>query len=208
MASDISGLLLALKQWQKAVDQLRKKGTSSQEKDQTVEKARQKVLQYLETEPITHQLDALIQRAIAPESTSVEEIREILVKHPQPLVSVELRTVRPLAVSNKDLETLIETFLRTPDQEKTIANSQELKDIFGRISLAVPQQYKATIPLSRKAKKRRRRDWTLGVLHTVLGLGLLAGNTQLNSDAANASYILGGNALVIALQNLVGSFES
>ncbi|MEO1298027.1 MAG: hypothetical protein AAFW75_20060, partial [Cyanobacteria bacterium J06636_16] len=154
-----------------------------------------------------------LHRAMAPTSTTPEELRAILVKHPQPLLSIELQTVHPLTVNPEDLEEIVYVFLRSPDEDKPIADSQELRTIFTQLSEVIPQKYEATKDLSRKQKKRRRRDLTLGTLHTALGIGLLAGNTQLDiistdvSYIANASYILGGNALLNAMKNLIGHVE-
>lgn len=213
MASHISGLLLALKQWQKAVHRLGKKSKPSRSQATQVEATQEKVLTYLKAEPVAEEIDELIQQAIAPKSTTPEELRAILVKHPQPLLSIELQTVHPLTVNPEDLEEIVYVFLRSPDEDKPIADSQELRTIFTQLSEVIPQKYEATKDLSRKQKKRRRRDLTLGTLHTALGIGLLAGNTQLDiistdvSYIANASYILGGNALLNAMKNLIGHVE-
>lgn len=214
MASHISGLLSALKQWQKAINKLGKKGDSSISRKKQLDNARAQVLTHLTAEPVAEEIDELIQQAIAPDGTSAEALREILVKHSEPIVSIELKTVHPLTVSQKDLEEVVYVFLRASDKDKPLANSQELQAVFNQLSQAIPQEYKATRALSRKQKKRRRRDLTLGTLHTALGVGLLAGNTQLDlisadvSYIANASYILGGNALLNAMKNLVGHLDN
>ena len=214
MASQIAGLLLALKQWQKAVYKLGKKGKPSRSQAKQLQTTQRKVLAYLKTELVAEEIDELIQNAIAPDGTSPEELREILVKHPQPLLSIELQTVHPLTVNAEDLEEIVYVFMRSPDEDKPVADSQELHAIFTQLSQTIPQEYHATKDLSRKLKKRRRRDLTLGTLHTVLGVGLLAGNTQLDmistdvSYIANASYILGGNALLNAMKNLIGEIDN
>ena len=214
MASHISGLLSALKQWRKAINKLGKKRDNPLTRKKRLDQAREHVLAYLAAEPVTVDMDELIQQAIAPASLSAESLRTILVKHPEPIVSIELKTIHPLAASQKDLEKVVYTFLRTPDDDKPIADSQELHAIFTQLSEVIPQEYQATNRLSRKQKKRRRRDLTLGTLHTVLGVGLLAGNTQLDlisadvSYIANASYILGGNALINSMKNLIGQLDN
>ncbi|MEO0988144.1 MAG: hypothetical protein AAFY20_21785 [Cyanobacteria bacterium J06639_14] len=213
MASHISGLLLALKQWQRAINKLGKKGKVSVSREQQLANAQQQVLAYLKSEPVAEAIDELIRQAIAPDGTSPEELRAILVKHSQPLLSIELQTVHPLSVNPEDLEAIVSVFLRSPDEDKPVADSQELGTFFTQLSQAIPREYQATKDLSRKQKKRRRRDLTLGTLHTILGVGLLAGNTQLDmisadvSYIANASYILGGNALLSAMKNLIGEVE-
>lgn len=205
MASDISETLRALNGWKIAVEKLKKKDHSPQARAQKVEEMRQKVLEHLASAPVTEKIDELIQRAIASDCTTVEDIRETLVKDPEPVVSVELKTVHPFAVSRQDLETIIGVFLQTPDQEKPISNSKDLRNIFVKLSLKIPQEYKVATKLSRKQKKRRKRDLALGTMLTALGIGLIVGNSQLSSPASDYSYILGGNALILAVQNLVGS---
>lgn len=205
--SDISELLVALREWQKSVKQLKKKGKSPQVRSQQLEKARRKVLHYLSNPAIVEEIDELIQTAIAPESPSAEDVRQTLIENPEPLVKTELQTVTPLSVKRKNFEKLTDTFLETPDNDKPVADTDDLKTIFLKLSLTIPQEYQETVQLSRKPKKRRRRDLALGTLQTVLGIGLLAGNTQVESFIANSSYILGGNALMQAMQNLIGRLE-
>jgi len=208
MAADISGVLTALKTWKKAVKKLRKKGQSWESREQRLERATERVLTYLSQEAIADEIDDLIQHAIATDSTSPDEVRDLLMKYPEPLVSVEMRTVHPLSVSRKDLAKLISTFLQTPDEEKPIADSEHLKAAFAQLSEAIAQQHRVTLSFSRKPKKRRRRDLMLGTLHTAIGVGLLVGNTQVDHPPADYSYILGGNALRIAMENFVGQLET
>ncbi|MEM0981746.1 MAG: hypothetical protein AAGH78_15920 [Cyanobacteria bacterium P01_H01_bin.58] len=205
MPSDIPGLLTALKKWRKSVKKLRKKGKPLETREQKVAKARQQVLKHLGAESVTDDIDGVIHQAIAPDGTPVEAVRETLIKHPVPIIGTELRTIHPLAVSRKELETLIQEFLQTPDDEKPVADSEELRKVFVQLSLTIPEAYKATSELSRKQKKRRKRDLTLGTLNTAIGIGLIAGNSQLGTNVADYSYLLGGNALMLAMRNIVGT---
>ena len=204
MASKVTELLLALKDWQKAFKKFRKRGKSSKNSKQQLEQAQNKVLRYLESESVMAEVDALIQEAIASDDYTVEALREALIKDAESLISIELRTVHPLAISRKELEKIVDAFLQTPDTERPITSSNHLKAAFVQLSETIPTAYQASTQLSRKPKKRRRRDLAMGSLRTIIGTGLVAGNTQLDSDIANWSYILGGNALLSALQNLVG----
>lgn len=213
MAAHIEGLLVALKQWKQATNKLSKKGQPPSVRQKKMVKARKRVLTHLAIEPVEADLDELIQDALAPDSTSTQDIRKTLVKHPQPLLTLELKTVHPMAVKQKDLSKLVYLFLKTPDEAKPVASHQDVQKMFEQLSLIIPEVHEATKALSRKQKKRRRRDLTLGTLYTALGIGLLAGNSQLDlittdvSYVANASYILGGNALLSATKNLVGELD-
>lgn len=201
--SEIEQLLQALKDWQKAVNQLTKKKMPLSAAEAQLAQAQQAVLAHLADEAIADKLDKLIYKAIATHH-SAETVRETLIKDGASLITIELKTVHPLSVSQHDLEQLIEQFLTTPDHDKPLTSSDEVQSAFRQLSEAIAQAYPATQPLSRKPKKRRRRDLAMGTLQTALGVGLLAGNTQMEPTVAGASYILGGNALLAAIANLIG----
>ena len=201
--SEIEQLLQALKDWQKAVNQLTKKKMPLSAAEAQLAQAQQAVLAHLADEAIADKLDKLIYQAIATHH-SAETVRETLIKDGASLITIELKTVHPLSVSQHDLEQLIEQFLTTPDHDKPLTNSDEVQSAFRQLSETIAQAYPATQPLSRKPKKRRRRDLAMGTLQTALGVGLLAGNTRMEPTVAGASYILGGNAMLAALANLVG----
>jgi hypothetical protein len=110
-SSDIEGLLKALKAWQKAVRQITSKDLSADAKQKSLEDARNQVLDYLETDSVAGEIDALIQQAIAPNSLTPDDVRRTLIQDSDPLLAIELRTVHPLSVSRKDLETLVHEFL-------------------------------------------------------------------------------------------------
>lgn len=207
MAAAIADLLTALDDWQTAIQQLKKKGTSWPAKEHQLAQAEQRVLQCLEQETVAQEMTALIEAAIAAKSPTAEDIRTSLIKDADPLLTIELRTVHPLAISRKDLEKVVATFLSTPDTDQPITSVEELKQAFFRLSATLTRQYRASIKLSRKPKKQRRRDLSLATLQTAIGIGLVAGNTQMDSTVASASYILGGNAIMTALQNFVGHLD-
>ena len=201
--SEIDQLLEALKDWQKAVNQLTKKKVPLPAAEAQLAQAQQAVLAHLADEAIADKIDKLIYKAIANDH-SAEVVRETLIKDGASLITIELKTVHPLSVSQHELEQLIEQFLTTPDHDKPLTSSDEVQSAFQQLSEAIAQAYPATQPLSRKHNKRRRRALAMGTLQTALGVGLLAGNTQMEPTVAGASYILGGNALLVALANLVG----
>jgi len=207
MATAIADLLVALKEWQSAIQQFKQKGKSWKAKEQQLAHAEQHVLRCLESEAVAVQIEALIQQAIAAPSLTAEDIRTSLIKDADPLLTIELRTVHPLAISRKDLEKVIVAFLKTPDIDQPITSLEELKQAFFRLSATLPRAYRESINLSRKPKKVRRRDLSMGTLQTAIGIGLVAGNTQMDSTVAGSSYILGGNAILTALQNFVGHLE-
>lgn len=207
MASQVTELLVALKEWQKAVKQLKHQGKSPQEKAQQLEAAEQKVLSILTSETVTAEIDELIHAAAANHDLDIEAVRQLWRCHPENLLSTELETIRPMTISRTKFDRLASESLKMRDRAHALDNSAELHKIFAALTAAIGEAHQQSIEMSRKPKKQRRRDLTLGTLQTAVGIGLLAGNTQIDSAFASASYILGGNALITALQNLVGQFE-
>jgi ribosome-binding protein aMBF1 (putative translation factor) len=207
MASEVTELLIALKAWQKAVKQLKHQGKSTQEKMQQLEQAERQVLDCLEAAAVTTEIDALIQTATDSQALDAGTLRQRLRRDPDALLSTELQTLRPMTTSRTQLDQLVDEYLKTRDRPQPLDDPEQLHKLFAVLSSTVLAEYQQSIAMSRKPKKQRRRDLTLGTLQIAVGIGLLAGNTQIDSAFASASYILGGNALITALQNLVGQFE-
>jgi DNA gyrase/topoisomerase IV subunit A len=207
MAAEITELLIALKAWQKAVKQLKHQSKSPQEKAQQLQQAEQQVLTYLEAATVTAEIEALIQTAATDQALDAEAVRQQLRRDPDALLSTELQTLRPMTTSRTKLDQLVDEYLTTSDRPHPLDDSEQLHKMFAALSSTIWEEYQQSVTMSRKPKKQRRRDLTLGTLQTAVGIGLLAGNTQVDSAFASASYILGGNALISAMQNLVGQFE-
>jgi ATP-dependent Clp protease ATP-binding subunit ClpA len=206
MASEVTELLVALRAWQKAVQQLKHSGTTAAERQQVLEAAQQQVLSQLAKSSVEAEIDALIQAA-ATASGATDELRSRLRQDPAPFVSTELDSIHPMGVSHNTFQQVIADYLRSPNAAHPLDDSQQILKMFTALNDAVLTEHEATVALSRKPKKRRRRDLSLGTLQTAIGIGLVAGNTQMDSTIANSSYILGGNALLTALQNFVGRIE-
>lgn len=208
MAADIADLLRALKTWQKAVKHLNHQDQSLAERQQQLEQASKTVLQYLSADTVEAEIESLLQQASPDCEKSAQAVRNSLRQDPETLITVELRSLYPLNVSRTQFQKgAIATPPIAPDAA-CLEDSEQLQKVFLLLSSALAEEYQTTADLSRKPKKRRRRDVTLGALQTLLGVGLLAGNTQLEISFANASYILGGNALLSALQNLLGQLDA
>ncbi|MEM9117205.1 MAG: hypothetical protein AAGD09_04905 [Cyanobacteria bacterium P01_F01_bin.56] len=204
MASEVTELLVTLKEWQKAIQQLRHQGKTAEDRQQQLEQASKKVLQCLSDDTVEAKIEALIQEASQFCEQSAQAGHDLLKKAPETLITVELSSLHPLNVSRTQFQRGAIAPLPAPSDEPCLEDLEQVQRIFVLLSSALAQEHQATTTLSRKPKKRRRRNITLGALQTLLGIGLLAGNTQLEMRFANASYILGGNALLSALQNLVG----
>lgn len=206
MAAEVTELLVALREWQKAVKQLKHQDKTPEERQQQLQAAEQRVQKQLAAAAVDAEINDLIQAATAS-STATEELRSRLQQTPESFLSAELDSIHPLGVSHTTLNKLAAAYLKHPDQEQPLDDSAQIQQMFAMLSSAVLAEHQATIALSRKPKKQRRRDLSLGTLQTAIGIGLVAGNTQMDSTLANSSYILGGNALLTALQNFVGRLE-
>lgn len=207
MASEVKALLIALKEWQKAVQQLKHQGKSTPEKAQQLAQAERQVLACLASTTVTAEIDELMQTATTTPALDPQAVRQLLRHEPDTLLSTELQTLRPMTTSRTKLDRLVEAYLQTRDRSQPLDDPEQLHQMFAVLSATILAEYQQSVAMSRKPKKQRRRDLMLGTLQTAVGIGLLAGNTQIDSAFASASYILGGNALITALQNLVGQFE-
>jgi coproporphyrinogen III oxidase-like Fe-S oxidoreductase len=207
MASEVTDLLVALKAWHKAVKQLNNQDQSLQARQQTLKQASQSVLHHLAADTVEAEIDALIQRAAQSSHSSAQDVRDRLQQDADTLITVELRSLRPLSVSRTQFHQGAIGDRQALHDPQGLNDTEQLQTVFLTLSSALSAEYQETAALSRKPKKRRRRDVTLCALQTLLGVGLLAGNTQFDSGFANASYILGGNALLSALQNVVGQLD-
>jgi len=99
---------------------------------------------------------------------------------------------------------IIEACLQASEETPFITSSDDLADLFPKLHGAIVSQISDTRQMPRKAKKRRKRDITTGATFTAIGFGLLAANTQVEPSLGVYSYILGGNALMQAIRNLIG----
>ncbi len=207
MTADITDLLLALKTWQKAVKHLNRQDQSLVERQQQLEQASQQVLHYLSNDTVVAEIESLMQQANQANGPSAQAVFNALQRDPDTLISVELRSLQPLNISRTQFQKGAMPAPRAAPDAACLEDSEQVQKVFLLLSSALAEAYQATTDLSRKPKKRRRRDVTLGALQTLLGVGLLAGNTQMEISFANASFILGGNALLSALQNLVGQVD-
>ncbi|MEM6838631.1 MAG: hypothetical protein AAF609_17470 [Cyanobacteria bacterium P01_C01_bin.120] len=206
MASAVTELLIALKEWRKAVKQLSHQGKSSAERQQQMQIAGQEVLEQLAATAVKNEINDLIESSTAAQPAS-NELRSQLRHHPEPFLSSEIASMQPLGISHTTMQKVVAEYLAAPDSENSLNDSQQILQLFTVMNTAAIAEHQASIALSRKPKKRRRRDLSLGTLQTAIGIGLIAGNTQMDSIIANSSYILGGNALLTALQNIVGHIE-
>lgn len=198
MSPEMTALLAALREWRQAIAAL-KHCQDKQHWEQQADAASQRILKHLSDPTVVEAIDGLIAAAIAPEDTTPETIRTRLLQQPTAIAAAEMRSIEALRVSHKELEQVFQAFLRRRAYQRPIPDSQTLAQQFQTLHEQIMADYRATLPLSRKLKKQRRQQLLRNVLFATLGMGLVAGNTQMQSETASVSYIVGGNAFLNAV---------
>lgn len=203
MGSDIRELLTALADWRKAGDRLKRATPDRPTAEEAFNQAQNRVMEILQRKSVALDLDRLIQQAHitgTEPTTRQEELRQ----DRDTIATTEIETARPLNLSQKEVGQLIISYLKARFTEEMPSSSVDLLEAFLQLSDAISRQYGEVRAIPRKEKKQRKRRIATGVTFTVVGLGLLAGNTR--ADPANSvySYVLGGNALLQAIRDLIG----
>jgi hypothetical protein len=209
MDTDIRSLLEALAQWRKACKKLEGAVPDRVSAEQEVSRAQAQVTTLLREDRIAEAFDQLIQANSAPAEPSEmrqKAVRNYLTHKQEDLIAAEMRTVQPLQISRRELSQIIAAYLQAQPQELPLS-SHDIPDLFPQLTEAIVQQYAASRSLPRQQKKRRKRKVATGVTFTMIGLGLMAGNSQSAATIATYSYILGGNALLQAVRDLIGEAD-
>ena len=200
----IHQFLESIDRWRKAISNLKQGGRQLEAKANHVKAAGKTVVTLLEDSQVAEAIASLMASANANLPEVAQELHQRLLHQPDRLVSREMESLGPLQLKRKELETLVLAYCHSLQNNKTFPAADQLPAHFMSLQSALMEEIEATRPLNRKQKKRRKRQIATGILFTVSGLGLLAGNTLVDSNLAGASYILGGNALMQAVRDLVG----
>lgn len=219
MKSNLRVTLETLKQWQKAMIRLRNGGEDLGDRQSQVEQLSQRLMTLLEQPEIAAELNRLIDQAKELPPNEFLQLQDDLRQPSRSLIDTERRSIAPLMPSSKEWERVLQA-TPSPDVSPKTAEVQgsEPCTVFPTDTHMVIQQFSlmqsallkdlaASRELGRKPKKRRKRKITLGILQTTIGVALLVGNTRLFQEFPNASYILGGNALIQAMRDLLGEEE-
>ncbi|NJK27672.1 MAG: hypothetical protein HC925_02815 [Coleofasciculaceae cyanobacterium SM2_3_26] len=212
MNPDIVEFLEALGQWRKASEKLKKSVPDLPTAERTMQNARDRVMDLLQKESVASTIDKFLEE-VAPQATAAREevcdrLRQDLANSARGMISAELRATKPLDIGRKEFIDLVRAYLETPHQEQTLTNSEELIQVFPQLHQAIADRLSNTRLLPRKAKRKRKRRVETGVTMTAIGLGLIASNTQADSSLSVYSYLLGGNALLQAIRDLIGEDAS
>lgn len=190
--------------WREAISDFKQGGKQLETKANHVKAAGKTVVTRLEDAQVAEAIASLMSSANANLPEIAQEVHQRLLRQPDRLVSREMESLGPLQLKRKELETLVFAYCHSLQKNTNLPAADQLSAHFISLQSALMEEIEAARPLTRKQKKRRKRQIATGILFTVAGLGLLAGNTLMDSDLAGASYILGGNALMQAVRDLVG----
>ncbi|PSN20300.1 hypothetical protein C7271_02945 [filamentous cyanobacterium CCP5] len=200
----IRALLLALDDWRGAIAAFKHGGSDLASKAQQVRAAGAKVSDLLEDAAVATAIETLVKTAKTEFPQRLDSFHEELQRQPEPILTRELESLKPLSCSRKDLETLMQAYCEGPKHPPKLPRPDQLETYFISLQTAMLEDLQASRWLSRTQKKRRKRKIATGILFTTCGIGLLAGNTLMDWEYAATSYILGGNALMQAVQDLTG----
>jgi hypothetical protein len=206
----MAALLDALHQWHRAVAVLAKGGKGRTGKEKTMLKAGRRVITLLQDPAVAEAVNQLMAETQPRLESATEQLNQELIKHREPLLSRELETIRVLHLSRRQFATLVNDYvenrhapaLTNPPQIETV---EMTADYFEQLQQGILATLQAAKTMPRKPKKARKREVTRGATFAAVGLGLLAANTLLDAlQTRSVSYILGGNALMKAIDDLLG----
>jgi len=207
MDPKIKALLEAIAEWQIACDRLSRAVPDPKTAERNAQIAQQNVLAKLQDESVQCILDHFLQQANPEKALTLsaqDTLRQTLVAERSTIVDVEAKSVHPLQLSDQTLEYLIAIYLRSGTPGAVVTTTAELEALLKQLHAAIVAETTASRQLPKKSKRQRKRRLATGITFTAIGLGLLAGNTQSQQSTAPYSYILGGNALLQAIRDLIG----
>jgi len=204
MDPDIKLLLIVLEHWRQACGKLERavpNPTSAETKLTTIG---EKLQTLLRDEDVAGAIDKLIARTQPHAVADPDALRENLIAKQDAIVTTEVQAAKPLKLSHDEILQAVLLYLQTQPDPKYLVNSRELLAWFLALQEAIVEQYGASRSLPRKQKKRRKRNIATGITLTAVGIGLIASNTSHDTIPAVYSYLLGGNALIQAIRDLIG----
>ncbi|NJL48135.1 MAG: hypothetical protein HC929_12460 [Leptolyngbyaceae cyanobacterium SM2_5_2] len=210
LEDSVANLLTALKTWQQAVKALVNSGRKRSAKEAAIAKASQAVLNQLQDPVLQAAINGLLQAAQGDLEAAITQLNQDLLKHREPLLARELETIRALSISQKQFYRLVEAYLKTRYRPSgldvdALADLATVSAYFQQLQPELIDILRRLKTLPRKPKKARKREVGRGSLFAAMGLALLVANTLLDDhQTQTTSYILGGNALLKAIHDLIG----
>lgn len=208
MDPDIKLLLIVLKHWQQACKKLDRAIPSSTAAEAQLAAIAEQIKVLLQQEEVVSTIDELIARTQPHIIADQDALRNKLIANQETIIAAEVRAAEPLQLSREDILRSVLLYLHNQPNDKYLMSSQELLTWFLKLHAEIIQQYVAARSLPRKQKKRRKRNIAAAVSLTAVGIGLILSNTPYDTIPAAYSYILGGNALIQALRDLIGEADA
>ncbi len=206
----VTDLLAAIETWQLAVATLVKSGRKRSAKEKAIAKASQAIIEQLQDPALQTAINELMQQAQGTLAAAIAQLNQDLLKHREPLIARELETIRALYISQKQFHRLVEAYLKNRHRPylQDAAALESLATVtayFEQLQPTLLETVEQLRALPRKPKKARKREVGRGSAFAAMGLALLAANTLIDDRQTQAtSYILGGNALLKAIHDLIG----
>ncbi|MCS6812130.1 MAG: hypothetical protein NZ772_00925 [Cyanobacteria bacterium] len=208
MDPEIKLLLVVLKHWQQACKKLDRAIPSATAAEAQLATIAEQIKFLLQQEEVVSTIDELIARTQPHVAANPEAVRSELATNREAIITAEVQAAEPLQLSREDVLRSVLLYLHNQPNDKYLMSSQELLTWFLKLHVEIIQQYVAARSLPRKQKKRRKRNIAAAVSLTAVGVGLILSNTPYETIPAAYSYILGGNALIQALRDLIGEADS
>jgi hypothetical protein len=202
MDPDIKHLLVVIEHWRQACAKLERAVPDPAYAEAKLLTIGEQIQSLLHDQAVVGAIDELIARTHPQVVADPDTLRDQLVAKQDAIVAME--AAKPLHLSREEIVQAIVLYLHTQNDTKHLVNSRELLAWFLQLQTAIVEHYAAARSLPRKQKKRRKRNIATGVMMTAVGIGLIASNTPYDAVPAVYSYMLGGNALLQAMRDLIG----
>jgi hypothetical protein len=194
----IQRVLRQLRKLDRAYDRLLRAVPDISSATRLVDERFEELLQILDEE-LSPEVQELIQRG-----RQVSDIENRLRQRRHEILETETVLLSGSAFSEKSLNDAYELWLKQKvSHADLVKDYNEFRTALVKAHVAAKKAIEAARPLSRKVKKKRKRDVALGLTSLSLGAFMIIGNTQLPPMAA-FSYAVGAGAVHQAVRDLVG----
>jgi hypothetical protein len=194
----IQRVLRQLRKLDRAYDRLLRAVPDISSATRLVDERFEELLQILDEE-LSPEVQELIQHG-----RQVSDIENRLRQRRHEILETETVLLSGSAFSEKSLNDAYELWLKQKvSHADLVKDYNEFRTALVKAHVAAKKAIEAARPLSRKVKKKRKRDVALGLTSLSLGAFMIIGNTQLPPMAA-FSYAVGAGAVHQAVRDLVG----
>lgn len=198
MISRIQRVLSQLQKLERAYGRLLRAVPDISSATRLVDERFEELLRILDKE-LSPGVDDLIQRG-----RQLSDIEGLLRQRQREILEIEAALLSGSAFSDKSLHDAYELWLkRKVSQGDLVKDYHEFRSALITAHAAAKKAIEQARPLSRKDKKKRKRNVAQGLTSLTLGAGVIIADTQL-PPMATFSYAVGAGAVHQAIRDLVG----